>query len=202
MKKSYCEEPFDTTVCSNLLLPEDTNHSRTSTNNSVAQSSSKIKIHSDIKLDRILYPKISYETDIVNSVLNNVDSLVVVPPKEDVMDMPIPKDTLIIMDYDSSVLPFELNYTGCESNFDLTQNERNVCSNNYDKNINSFSTGSTDLGEFVFSSNGSNDLVSSTEVQENTTYYPEKYLNSLSDSDDENLDRSPVNTEVCVMVMC
>lgn len=202
MNKYYCEEPLDTTtVCSNLLLPEDTKHDRTSTNNSVAQSSSKIKIHSDIKLDKIIYPKISNEKDIVHSVLNNVDSLVIVPPKEDVMDMPIPDDNLIIMDYDLSTLPFDLNYTGCESNFTLTQNERNVCSNNYDKNINTFSSSSTSHGEFGFSSNVSNDLVSSTEVQEDPTYCPKQYSNSSSDSDDENLNRSLVNTEVCVIVL-
>lgn len=198
----------NSTLSSNLQKKTKTlKPTHTSSYNSVVPENAKITIHSDIKIG-VHCPQIAYEMDRVNSstILNNIESLVVVPPKEDVMNVPIPDDPLIIMDSDTPILTSCLNNIGCESRSNCWEKERSVYSNNFDKNINSnltgsdkFDTLSDHLEKCVCSSKESDDLLPSNGVQENSSFSLKNDFVIVSDSNDGNTSPSPNIIEVLLI---
>lgn len=194
----------NSTICSNLQeKTKGLKHTHTSSYNSVTPENAKIIIHSDINIG-VQCPQISYEMERDNSsiILNNIESLVVVPPKENVMNMPIPDDPLIIMDCDSPTLSSCLNYIGYESRSSCREKERSVYSTNSDKNMNSHFTGSNKdtlsdhHEESVCSTKESDDLIPSKGFQANTSSSLKNNSDTDNDSNDENTSPSPNIIEV------
>lgn len=188
---SHCVEPSDVITCSNVQVTDDTKHT-SALNNDVAQSNSKIQILSDIKIGSLPYPNISYEMGTVHSFSNN---LIVVPPKEQVTNMPIPDNPLIIMDYDSSIS--NLNCFESDSKFNAWKEQGNLYSSISNKDTNSTTCGpvpSTDPQndtEYY-----QNDLESPTNILKDSTYSQEDSSDSPGDFGDENTTNIEVTVEI------
>lgn len=158
MNSSNCLQDITTVREKNLVVP----------------GNSKIKIHSNIKIENAKYPQILFEMtgDNPPAVL---DSLIVVPPKDNVANISIPDDPLIIID---SECPNVSSYLNSISHEIRSKDERNPFSTvfenytticNYPEELAS----STSLHEHPFESGS---ITTKSPQQDDPIYSPNKNI--------------------------